>query len=216
MQQVKKRNKALIVGIIVVIIGVIIGIIPIFIDKNKKEIENTKIDEYITNTSNKNNDKENEENKPQDSSKDSMDFKETDEKQENYIMILEIPKVNLKKGIYSKSSNLNTIEKNVTILKESSFPNEEKGNVIIAAHNGNSNISYFNQLHRMNVKDKAYIYYHGIKYTYVVDKIYDVEKEGDVEITRDTDKNTLTLITCRKNQNKHIVIVLYLEEKIEY
>lgn len=49
-----------------------------------------------------------------------------------------------------------------------------------------------------------------------MDKIYDVKKDGDVEITRDTNKNTLTLITCRKNKDMHIVIVLYLEEKIEY
>lgn len=212
MQQVKKKNKTLIFGIIIVIIGVIIGIIPIFIDRNKKEIENTKIDEYLTTTSNK---KENDD-KQQEPNKDEIGTKENNENLEEYIMILEIPKVDLKKGIYPKNSNLNTIEKNVTILKESSFPNEESGNVILAAHNGDSNISYFNQLHKMNVKDKAYIYYRGIKYTYVVDKIYDVEKDGDVEIERDKDKNTLTLITCRKNKNKHIVIVLYLEGKIEY
>lgn len=212
MQQVKKKNKTLIFGIIVVIIGVIIGIIPIFIDRNKKEIENTKIDEYLTTTSNK---KENDD-KKQEPNKDEIGSKENNEKLEEYIMILEIPKVNLKKGIYPKNSKLNSIEKNVAILKESSFPNEENGNVILAAHNGDSSISYFNQLHKMNVKDKAYIYYRGIKYTYVVDKIYDVEKDGDVEIERDKDKNTLTLITCRKNKNKHIVIVLYLEEKIEY
>lgn len=216
MQKEKKRNKTLIFGIIVVIIGVIIGIIPIFIDINKKEIENTKIDEYLTNTSNKNNEKDEEENKQQDSNKDPIDSNETDEKLQDYIMILEIPKVDLKKGIYPKDSDLNTIEKNVTILKESSFPNEENGNVILAAHNGNSDISYFNQLHKMNVKDKAYIYYHGTKYTYVVDKTYDVLKDGDVEIERDTNRNTLTLITCRKNKNRHIVIVLYLEEKTEY
>lgn len=216
MQKEKKRNKTLIFGIIVVIIGVIIGIIPIFIDINKKEIENTKIDEYLTNTSNKNNEKDEEENKQQDSNKDPIDSNETDEKLQDYIMILEIPKVDLKKGIYPKDSDLNTIEKNVTILKESAFPNEENGNVILAAHNGDSDISYFNQLHKMSVKDKAYIYYRGIKYTYVVDKIYDVLKDGDVEIERDPDKNTLTLITCRKNKNKHIVIVLYLEEKTEY
>ncbi len=212
MQQVKKKNKTLIFGIIVVIIGVIIGIIPIFIDRNKKEIENTKIDEYLTTTSNK---KENDD-KQQEPNKDEIISKENNEKLEEYIMILEIPKVDLKKGIYPKNSKLNTIEKNVAILKESSFPNEENGNVILAAHNGDSSISYFNQLHKMNVKDKAYIYYRGIKYTYVVDKIYDVEKDGDVEIERDKDKNALTLITCRKNKNKHIVIVLYLEEKIEY
>lgn len=43
---------------------------------------------------------------------------------------------------------------------------------------------------------------------------YDVEKTGTVEILRNVQKNTLTLITCRHNTNKQIVIICELVERI--
>ena len=61
-------------------------------------------------------------------------------KEEDYIMILEIPKISFKRGILSKDAKNNNIEKNVTILKESDYPDKEKGNVYLAAHNGTAKI----------------------------------------------------------------------------
>ena len=76
---------------------------------------------------------------------------------------------------------------------------------------------YFRELHKLDINDIAIIYYKGIKYTYKVDKIYDVLKDGDVEVERDKDKTTLTLITCKKNtKDRHLVIILYLEKMEEY
>ena len=40
--------------------------------------------------------------------------------------------------------------------------------------------------------------------------IYDVEKTGTANIVRNAEKNTLTLITCRHNTNKQIVIICEL------
>ena len=76
---------------------------------------------------------------------------------------------------------------------------------------------YFRELDKLKINDKAILYYKGIKYTYKIDKIYDVLKDGDVEVERDKEKNTLTLVTCKKNtKDRHLVIILYLENKEEY
>ena len=197
----KRKTKLLIFGIIVIIVGIIVGIIPFFKQTEKEKKENTKIEDYISETS----------------YIDNTNKVDIENKEESYLMILEIEKIGLRKGVYSKESKQNTIEKNVAIMKESSLPNEEKGNVVLEAHNGTANISYFNQLHLLEIGDKASIYFEGTKYTYIIEKIYDVEKDGSVEVNRDLNKNTLTLITCKRNtEDRQLVIILYLSSKEKY
>ena len=102
-------------------------------------------------------------------------------------------------------------------MKESSLPTDNNGNVVLEAHNGTADISYFNQLHQLEIGDKASIYYKGTKYTYIIENIYDVEKDGYVEVNRDINKNTLTLITCKKDtEDRQLVIILYLLSKEKY
>ena len=48
----------------------------------------------------------------------------------DYIAVLRIPRINLKKGLVSKNSRYNNIEYNVTIHELSSRPDEINGNVI--------------------------------------------------------------------------------------
>ena len=56
---------------------------------------------------------------------------------ENYIAVLEIPKINLKRGIYDKSSNLNNVNKNITILKDSIMPSgDNASHILLASHSG--------------------------------------------------------------------------------
>ena len=40
----------------------------------------------------------------------------------NYIAILEIPKINLKRGLFEKTSPQNNVNKNIYILKETTLP----------------------------------------------------------------------------------------------
>lgn len=132
----------------------------------------------------------------------------------NYIGRLEIPKINLEKGFVSKESSENNVNKNVAIIEPSSYPDKEKGNFILAAHNGNGYNSYFRNLHKLKNDDISYVYYNGIKYTYKVTRIYQVDKTGTVNIYRDVNKTTLTLITCTKGDKKHqTVFILELQKQ---
>ena len=128
----------------------------------------------------------------------------------DYIAVLKIPKINLEKGLVAKDSKYNSINYGVEILKESDSPDVINGNVILAAHSGTANISYFRNLDKINVGDEAIIYYQGKTYNYKFVKIYDIEKTGKANIKRDNNTSTLTLVTCRHNTNKQIILIAEL------
>lgn len=135
----------------------------------------------------------------------------------NYIGVLEIPKINIKRGFLNIKDKENNVNKNLQVIKSSDMPNVKNGNLIIAAHSGNSYISYFKNLHKLSNDDVAYVYFNNIKYTYKVAGKYDAEKNGKVTIHRDNKKNTLTLITCSQtDKTKQIVYILELESEENY
>ena len=135
----------------------------------------------------------------------------------NYIGVLEIPKINIKRGFLNIKDKGNNVNKNLQVIKGSDMPNVKNRNLIIAAHSGNSYISYFKNLHKLSNDDVAYVYFNNIKYTYKVAGKYDAEKNGKVTIHRDNKKNTLTLITCSQtDKTKQIVYILELESEENY
>lgn len=129
----------------------------------------------------------------------------------NYIAILKIPKINLERGLVNPNSYLNNVNYNVEILDDSDMPNVENGNVILAAHSGNSRISYFKNLDKLDIGDEISIDYQNKIYTYKVTDKYLIEKTGTAEIIDNKNKNTLTLITCKHNTNNQIVIIAELK-----
>ncbi len=142
--------------------------------------------------------KENNEEKDSEETSYKFDIKE---EESMYIGYLSIPEINLKKGFTKKDSKYNTISKNIQILSASDYPDKENGNVIFAAHSGNSSVSYFNKLYLLNKDSLIYITYNNVNYTYKITDIYTVEKNGTVEVKSNKDKSNITLITCTKNDN---------------
>ena len=82
---------------------------------------------------------------------------------ENYIGVLEIPKIDLRKGLYDINSRYNTVSRNVMILSPSDYPDVDKGNFILAAHSGNGYLSFFRNLYKLSEGDYAYVYYNNVK-----------------------------------------------------
>lgn len=131
---------------------------------------------------------------------------------EYYLAKLEIPKIGLSRGFYDKNSSLNRLSINIKMLKESSYPDENNGNVILAAHSGNYYNSYFGNLWKLELGDEAYLYYNNVKYTYKITNIYTDAKDGDVIVKRNPNVSTLTLITCTKDDESTQTI--YILERI--
>ena len=136
------------------------------------------------------------------------DKNENDYTYEEYLGIIEINKINLYKGFYKKESSLNNVKFNLYVLPVSSYPDVDKGNLIIAGHSGNYNNSYFANLYLLELGDDINIYYNNNKYVYKITKIYNEEKTGTVRILRNRDKTSLTLITCTKDDDYHQTVYI--------
>lgn len=140
--------------------------------------------------------------------------KETTTPTINYIAVIKIPKIGLEKGLASKGSYWNNVNRNIEILSESDMPDVENGNVILAGHSGNSGVSYFRKLNKLQNDDTVSIVYNGKEYKYKMVNSYEIEKNGYAHIVRNAEKSTLTLITCKHNTNKQIVVICELIEVI--
>lgn len=128
----------------------------------------------------------------------------------NYIATIKIPKINLERGLVEPSSYLNNIKYNIQILKNSSMPDVEKTNLILAAHSGTARISFFKNLDKLKVDDEVFINYRNNIYTYKVVRVYDVNKNGKANLIYNKNRNNLILITCRYKTNKQIIVVCEL------
>ncbi len=135
----------------------------------------------------------------------------------NYVAVLEIESINLKRGLVNPNSKYNNVNYNIQIMETSNMPDVENSNLILAGHNGSSYVSFFKNLYKMSEGDLINIYYQGYKYVYQFSNSYEVDKTGIVSIIRDKNKNAITLITCKKNsKDKQLVFIGYLIDKVEY
>lgn len=202
-----RKSQLLIVGSLLILIGVSVIVGKLFIDMKKDDLENIALIEFY---------------EEQEEIKQTPPAETNEEKQEeikstkplDYVAVLKIPSIGLEKGLVSKDSYYNNVNKNIKILDESDMPDKENGNVILAAHSGNGRTAFFKNLNKLKKDNIVSVFYNGYEYKYKMVNTYDVEKTGTVEIVRNSEKNTLTLITCRHNTNKQIVVICELVEKI--
>ncbi len=197
----KKYYKIL----IIIIITIILGITSVMYNYSNAVLEDALIEEYLEDTTMLTNSTT--KNKTTKHTIKNTIIRSTTKV--NYLMVLHIPKINIKKGIYNKNDKNNNVDKNIQILDSSSMPDEDKGNVILASHNGNTKVSYFKDLEKLDINDLSYIYYKGIKFTYKVYKKEIVDKVGSINISKDKNSSNLILISCKNGTNdKQIVYVL--------
>lgn len=196
-----KFNKYIIVGIMLIFFAIIVSNYKLLFNYFDNKQDEKLIQEFYQEDLSK--EEINEEN-----TETSIDGVQSKDKKVNYIAVLKINKINLVRGLVDESSYLNNIKYNVQIIKGSNMPDAVGGNLILAAHSGDAGISYFRNLDKLEIDDKATIDYKNKTYTYKVVNIYDINKNGKVEIKRNISKTTLTLITCKHNTEKQIVIIL--------
>ena len=193
----KRKNKIIIIiCLIIMVISIFIGLYPSLSKKEKEVKEDKLVQEFIDKNDDVKTTTKNEEKK------------EEKHVEENYLMVVEIPKINLRKGIYNINSKNNTVNKNIQIMKESDMPNKDKGMLVLAGHNGNSRVSYFDRLNELNKEDKVYIYYANNKYTYEISNMYEAEKNGTITVKKEREKTVIVLISCKKNtKDKQLVYI---------
>lgn len=134
-------------------------------------------------------------------------IEEKEEQKINYTAVLEIPSINLKRGVVDSTKNFNSINYAISVDKNSNYPDKE-GNFILYAHSGNSSIAYFRNLNNVEIDDEIYVYYNGVKYKYKIFTKYDIKKTGKAEILFSNTEKYITLITCNQNRNGYQVILI--------
>lgn len=210
---IQRKSQLLIVGSLLIIIGSgIIGgkVITNYLDKKKEESLINDFykeqEEYVVDVPVMEEELVQEEEREQEVKSNTPEI--------NYIAVLKIPKIDLEKGLASKDSYWNNVNRNIQILSESDMPNVKNGNVILASHSGNGKVSYFRKLNKLQNDDIVSIFYNGKEYKYKMVNSYEIEKNGYAHIVRNKEKSTLTLITCKHNTNKQIVVICELQEVI--
>ena len=65
-----------------------------------------------------------------------------------------------------------------------------------------------NLIDKLEKNDDIYVYYEGIKYHYVVDSKYNIEKTGKAKIINSSENKYITLITCNQKEKGYQVVVI--------
>ena len=181
------KKIRLLVGYFLILTGILINLFSLYNVKKEKNIENNKIAYTL--------EKE-------------VKYREIDD---TYNSILSIPKINLKKGIYSVLDNRNNIEENIMIHKDSNI-----NRIILIAHSGTGDKAFFKDLDKLDYDSLIEYYYNHTKYVYKVNDIYEVEKRGVINL-KNSNKKTINLITCNEHdKTKQIVYMATLIDEIKY
>lgn len=122
---------------------------------------------------------------------------------------LEIPKINLKANI-SEGTTKEVMEDYIGHFEETT---KENGNVGLAAHNRGYKNNYFQKIKQLKEGDSIFYTYKGETKEYLVTK-HVIIKDTDWTYLEDTEKNTITLITCVENEPEYRRCIQG-EEKIE-
>lgn len=207
MQYMKRKNIKILISMLFIFSGISMLIYDYYDDYNRNKTEEKNIEvffEYEEETKNKN----------IVSNVTRSDKKKIDNIK--YIAILEIPKIDLKKGLVEPNSSLNNVNSNIEILNPVEMPDQANGTFILASHSGSSKVAYFDRLNELIKEDKVYVYYNNVKYIYEISNYYKENKDGDISIKKGHFDNVIVLTTCDKyHKNKQIIYIgnLIVREK---
>ena len=137
--------------------------------------------------------------------------KKEDIKKEVFAELI-INKINLKEELFDIESSENNVDKHVTILKESIYPDSDNSIMIIAAHSGIGRIAYFNELDKLKINDEIILIYKNKIYIYIVKDIWEEKKNGYININKEK-KKQLVLTTCSPNRDNYQLIINCIEKE---
>ena len=192
------KNKVIVfLSLLLITTCIFIKINTIYTAKKEKQKEDKKINEVI----------KNEEKETVSSSLEPFNEETKTNNSNNYVAVLEIPKIRLNKGLVMATKNFKSINYAISIDRHSKMP-DQNGNFILYAHSGNSKIAYFKNLKDLNIDDEIKVYYEGNIYSYKVIKKYTVPKDGYLSVNNDNENKYITLTTCSQENKKEQIVII--------
>lgn len=123
-----------------------------------------------------------------------------------YNALIEIPSINLKRGVLDINNPYNKAKYNIELVKEDS------NTIVLAAHNGEYYNSYFGNLSKLELGDIIKYYEDGNIYEYIYSDSYEIKKDGYADLYYKNDKKSIILITCKDNtDDAQVVHIGYLK-----
>ena len=209
--QKRKINKIIqILGLILILISALICFKKIYcnykVDKETKQVIETMFEE---DTPPPTVEEEQTENKVEEEQ--TEEVVETPKKQEIHLTNNYLGYIELKSGIQrliTSGTDKKTLDKGlVGTLNTSAGIDDEFGNLIIAGH---SVYNTFQSLHYSSIGDKIKIVSHKATYIYEIVEKHTIN-DDDMSYFKSVDnEKILTLITCKNNGNKRLIVVAKL------
>lgn len=126
-------------------------------------------------------------------------------KEYKYFGLLKIPKIKLENVIYLKRDSKNNVNKNIYVVSD------KMNFIVLAAHSGDSEIAYFKDLNKLNIRDTLEFINKEQKRTYELFYIMQIMKTGTAKLKK-YDYPVMILITCSKTEkNKQEVYYFRLK-----
>ena len=126
-------------------------------------------------------------------------------------MVIKIPKINLNAFVSKADNNFNNLNKTLVYYKNKDYHKT----IIILGHSGMGYGTFFNKIDELEEEDNLYLFIGNCKIHYKLNRKYYVDYK-DISILNRNSKNTLILITCKKNDKKKRLVeefVLKSEQK---
>lgn len=188
MSRKTKLKKGIAIGLLFA--GIAVCAIPIFVEKQNKDRTEGYIREF--------------EQEEEDENTEIDKKKNAKEKKEGVIGIVEIPSLDLKYPIFEGATSKELAE-GIGHLPETTGLCE-KGNCVLAGHNGSSRGTYFTYLSNIQIGDHVTVTnQRKIMHKYKV-KEYRVVQPYDAWVTAYSEKEMLTLFTCSEHGTKRFVV----------
>lgn len=129
----------------------------------------------------------------------------------NFNLIID--KINLDVNVYDYDSKFNDVNKGIYLATNTSLDNFDNS-IILASHSGSSSISYFKNLHKLDLNDEIILKNDEYKYIFSINKIYKINKNG--KFSYSNERETVYLITCDKqNTKKQLIYRAKLQKTIK-
>jgi len=199
----KRKNRVLVIGILISIIGIKILFTKPIESIDNSEFEQDAIDQFYEqfDITKNNTEVSNKEPVKKDINKSNNTI--------DYLAVLKIPSINLEKGLVNIDSYLNDVKYNIEILDDTDMPFAD-GDIYLAAHAGNSSRSYFKNISKLDLNDEVILYHNNQVFNYKVINKYEIIKTGQAAIKHNSNKKILVLISCVHNTDKQIVVICEL------
>ena len=126
------------------------------------------------------------------------------------LLEIYIPRINLRKFVYNIDSSKNFVDYNVELLRESKL---DKNLYFFASHSGGGSGSFFDNLVYLENGDNIWINIDGNSLEYIVDNIFYIDKTVYFDFKYGSSGNKLFLITCSL---EYVTKQLVVEAKLVY